>query len=339
MSAEALDRAYLISGTDRPKVRRGLARLRGRFDDQAIQTLSAEKTIDHEAASGADVVAACNALGLFAGGEGRLVIVEHVEQWKADDVKAVVAYLESPEPSTVLALVAEQALRSATLVDAMRKAGRVLAFDVPKPRELATWVRSEFERRGVTVDQESARTLVRTAGEDVTTIVSEVDKIVTWAGGERIGAGEIEALAVPVHEAAPWDLTDAWGSRDAAGVLRASERAIEQGKEPFVIALGLVSHLRLVRAAEGLAEQGLSSREIAGRLGKKTDFPVRKALANAESRSLEEREAAVVRLAALDSALKGASRLAPELELERALVDVTRPRLHVVGTPPAAGEV
>jgi hypothetical protein len=30
-------------------------------------------------------------------------------------------------------------------------------------------------------------------------------------------------------------------------------------------------------------------------------------------------------LAELDAALKGASRLAPELELERALVDVTRP--------------
>ena len=47
---------------------------------------------DHDAD---DAVAACNALGLF-GGEGRLVIVEDVEAWKAADAKAIAAYLKSP---------------------------------------------------------------------------------------------------------------------------------------------------------------------------------------------------------------------------------------------------
>jgi len=67
----------------------------------------------------------------------------------------------------------------------------------------------------------------------------------------------------------------------------------------------------------------LGTKEIASRL-KKHEFRVRKALAHAERHSREELDAAVVRLAELDAALKGASRLSAELELERALIDVTR---------------
>jgi DNA polymerase III delta subunit len=73
-----------------------------------------------------------------------------------------------------------------------------------------------------------------------------------------------------------------------------------------------------------LAEEGLRSKEVAARL-KIKEFPARKALAHAEKYSREELDAALVRLAELDAALKGASRLSAELDLERTLVAITRP--------------
>ena len=60
---------------------------------------------------------------------------------------------------------------------------------------------------------------------------------------------------------------------------------------------------------------------MASRL-RKHEFRVRKALAHADNYSRDELDAAVVRLAALDEALKGGSRLAGELELERALTEL-----------------
>jgi DNA polymerase-3 subunit delta len=333
VSAEPLRPVYLIKGTDRPKLRRALARLRARFDEGSIETLSAEKTIDREALSGPDAVDACNALGLFGGEDGRLVVVERIERWKAEDVAAIVGYLANPAPATVLALVAGEELRGSTLAEACAKAGQVLSFDVPKARDPSAWARAEFERLGAGIDPDAVRRLVEVVGDDPTTVASEIEKIATWAGGERIGVEAVEALAVPAHDSVPWELTDAWGEGDAVALLRATERALEEGKEPFVIALGLVSHLRLVGDAEALAEEGLATPDIARRLKKKTDFPIRKALAHAEARSKEERERAVVRLAALDAALKGASKLSAELELERALLDITRPRESVSRRP------
>src|SRR5438309_2532899 len=98
--ASELKPVYLLYGSDRPKIARAVRRLRERMGDDATEHLTARE------ASGVDAVAACNSLGLFVG-EGRLVIVDDAERWKAADVKDVVAYLGSPAPATVLALVAE----------------------------------------------------------------------------------------------------------------------------------------------------------------------------------------------------------------------------------------
>jgi DNA polymerase III delta subunit len=59
---------------------------------------------------------------------------------------------------------------------------------------------------------------------------------------------------------------------------------------------------------------------------KRNPYYVGKLFAQARNFSPEELRDVTLRLANLDHALKGGSRLAPELELERALVDVTRRR-------------
>ena len=82
MAATELKPAYLIVGGDRPKISRALHRLRARVGEEAVEHLSARE------ASGADAVAACNALGLF-GGSSRLVLGDDGERWEAPDAKAV----------------------------------------------------------------------------------------------------------------------------------------------------------------------------------------------------------------------------------------------------------
>ena len=78
-----------------------------------------------------------------------------------------------------------------------------------------------------------------------------------------------------------------------------------------------------MRACQTLAAEGMQAREAASRL-KVHPFAAEKAFAHAANYAPDELADAVVRLAELDLALKGGSRLAGELEFERALVDVTR---------------
>jgi DNA polymerase-3 subunit delta len=320
--ANELKPVYLITGGDRPKIQRALRRLRDRIGEDALELLSANE------AGGEDAVAACNSMGLLGGG-GRLVIVEDVDRWKAADVKAIAAYLASPAPDTVLALVAGELKKDSALGKACAKAGDVLVYDVSK-RKLPEWVATQFGERGAHVDGDAARLLVEIVGEDPEELATEVDKIATWAGGEAIGTAEIQQLAAGCAEVPGYELTDAWGRRDLAGALTACQTLLERSGDPVsrtvpaLIGL-LVAHVGRVRDCQIFSEEGLSSREAAARL-KRHPFYVEKLYAQARNYAADELREAVVRLAELDHAVKGGSRLAVDLELERALIDITRAR-------------
>ncbi len=324
--ADAPDKAvYLITGTDRPKVDTALARLRGHFESEAVELLSALET------SGEETVGLCNTGSLF--GDARLIVVGDVDGvkaergrrggWKTADVEAITEYLASPAPATVLALVAEDMKPSAALAKACAKAGAVLSYDVAK-NKLQGWVAEQFAQHGVRVEPDAVATLVQLVGEDLRALKVEVDKIATWAAGEPVGEREVSALVAPNVDVPGYELTEAWANRDVARVLALSETMFEH--EPKSrrdvaprLAGQLGSHLGRLRAMKRLAAQGVGSKEAAARL-KLNPYYAGKLYCQAETFSEDELDAAVVRLADLDGALKGTSRLAPDLELQRALV-------------------
>src|SRR5438270_8347927 len=204
MAATELKAVYLLSGSDRPKIARALRRLRDRVGDDATEQLSARET------GGADAVAACNALGLFVG-NGRLVIVDEVDRWKADDVKAVAEYLASPAPATVLALVAAELKADSALAKAVKKAaGELLTYEVQK-RRVPEWVGEQFARLGAKADRDACRALVEVVGDDLDDLSSEIDKLATWAGGDTVTIAVVEQLAVGRAETPIFSVTDAWG--------------------------------------------------------------------------------------------------------------------------------
>jgi DNA polymerase-3 subunit delta len=307
-----------MSGSDRPKIARALERLRGRFAQEAVEELSAND------ASGDDAAAACNALGLF-GGSHRLVIVHDVDVWKAPDVKAVSAYLADPAPTSVLALVGEQLRKDGPLSKACAKAGEALFFDVTK-RDLPRWVADQFSRLGAEADASACRALIDVVGDDVRALASEAEKLAAWAAGEPIDEDAVELLAAPHADTPPFAITDAWGARDLSAVLAACERALERSAEPASRVAARTSHVGRVLECQRLAAAGARPREAAERL-KLHRFVAEKAFAHGRNYGPEELGDALVVLAELDLALKGGSRLSSELELERALVAITAPRV------------
>lgn len=320
---DELKPAYLIAGTDRPKIDRAVERLRRRFAGDAVEL--------HQAAelTGEAAVAACNALGLFAA-DGRLIVVEGVEQWKAPDAKEIATYLKAPAPATTLALVGGELKKDAPLAKAVTAGkGEVLLWDVPQ-RGLQKWVSEQFALHGTKAEPEACRTLLELVGDDVYDLSSEIDKLATWAAGETVTAADVERLVAARAETTNFALTDAWGARDVAGVLQASEGMLERSGDPHSrtiprVAATLTSHVSRVARAKALDAQGVTSKDAAAAL-RAHPYYVGKLYAQARNFDPDELRRVTVRLADLDHALKGGSRLAPELELERALIEITAPR-------------
>lgn len=327
--ADAPDKpVYLITGSDRPKVETAIARLRAHFEPESIELVSALDV------SGEEAVGLCNAGSLF--GDARLILVTEIDGvkaergrrggWKAADVEAVTAYLESPAPASILALVAEELKATTALWKACEKHGRVLAYDVVK-KKLHEWVASQFRDRGARAEPDAVAALVQLVGEDLRMLKTEVDKIATWAGDEPVGEREVEALVASSVEVPIYELTEAWSVRDTARVLALSETYFERERQrrdaAAKLAGALVGHLGRLRSLKQLASEGVKPKEAGERL-KLHPFRAQKLYGQAEGFSDEELDDAVIRLAALDGALKGQSKLTPDLELQRTLVALSQ---------------
>jgi len=327
VAGSELKPAYVVSGDDRPKVEVALERLRGRFDSSAIERFVAAGG----GASGADVVAACNTGSLL--GDARLVIVTEVDGrrgdwnrltggWKAGDIDAVAQYLKAPAPGTVLCLVAEELKADSPLGKAVAKVGDVLVYAVGK--DLDAWIAKRFRESGIEIGRDACHALREIVGEEKLLLDLEIGKLVTWAHGEPLGVDEVRRLATPSREEAPWALTDAWGARDMGAALTVMENELEQRPREIPRLVGqLGGHLHKLTSMKRLLEEGVAPKDAAGKLGMKP-FPAQKLARQADGFSVEELRDASVRLARLDHALKGGSRLAPELELQLAITDLSR---------------
>jgi DNA polymerase III subunit delta len=325
----ALEPVYLITGGDRPKVETAVSRLRRHFDAGAVERVSALE------AAGADAVGLCNAGSLF--GDARLVLVDQVDGrrnadnrlvngWKAADVAAVKEYLASPAPGTVLALVGEEVRKDAPLAKAVAAGGKVLDYPVPR-RNVVQWVAARFKEAHVRAEPDACAVLVQLVGDDLRALATEVDKLATWAGGEPIGGREVEELVAATADTPTFTLTDAWASRDTAELLDAAERMLGRSAKPrrdeaARIAAALGSHATKLKTSKRLSEEGVRSADAMGALGTRSRFYADKLYEQAGNFSHEGLRRATVRLAELDLALKGGSRLAPDFELQRALIDL-----------------
>jgi DNA polymerase-3 subunit delta len=319
-SERELKPVYLFSGSDQPKIALALGRLRQRIGEDATEHLHASE------ANGEDAIAACNSLGLFVT-EARAVLVDGVEAWKSADAKEIEAYLASPAPATVLALVGEGLKKDSPLAKTVAKTGEVHFYEVAK-KDLPKWVGEQFARLGASADRDACRALVEAVGDDVGDLASEIQKLATWANGDPITQANVEELAVGPAETPIFALTDSWGRRDVAATLRATESLLDRSHRPrsgelIRIVASLVSHVGRVRKASRLADEGVRSSEIASRL-KLHPFVAEKAAKQGGNFSPDELSQATVRLAELDAGAKGGSRLPAELQLERTLVEITR---------------
>ena len=287
MSAPELKPAYLVTGNDLPKVERTLDRLRGRFDPGSIERLVVG---GRDGATGPDVIVACNSGTLLAG--ERLVLVTEVDGRRNEWGKLSGGW-KATDVEAVVEYLREPAPGTVLcLVAEQLKESSPLGKAVAKVGEVLTW-----------------------------------DKLATWAGGEPLGVEEVEQLAAPLGEGHPWDLTDAWGERDLARVLAVIEgeyrRSARPTQEPIAFAGRLSAHVTRLAKTKSLLEHGARTADVAAALGMK-EFPARKLVAQAERFSIEELRAATVRIGRLDYALKGGSKLAPDLEVQLAVADVTR---------------
>ena len=246
--------AYAAVGEDALKREAVITRLRGRLAKLGDLSFNADD-FDGETAVGADIVAACNTMPFAS--PVRLVYVRNAEKLKKADAEELVAYLVSPNESTVLALDAEKLAKNTRLYKAVAKLGSKAVIDCapPKSWELPKRVRAMATGHGIVLTEGGASALVELVGENTVHLDNELKKIaLAHSGSDAVGEREIRALVARTSEVKPWDFTAAFAERNlpkCLGLLAAMESA-----SPHALIAMCATRIRELMAAQSMVRRG-----------------------------------------------------------------------------------
>jgi DNA polymerase-3 subunit delta len=245
---------YLIVGSDRPKVRRAVQRLRRRVVAESgsdINVASFEVESNNTGAALRAVIDAAATPGFALG--TRLLLVSNAHHFKVKERKELIAYIHDPMPGTCLALEGEKWAKDDALYKTVMKTGDVLSFDLPKKYEMAGWVRERAAAKRLPMSAAVARHLLDVCGEDPghsERLEREIEKLATYCRGGDAAPEDVDAVCTPDDEARIFDLMDAVGHRDRTRAFVLLETIFASGDPSEDANRVLYSLLRHVRKLE-----------------------------------------------------------------------------------------
>jgi DNA polymerase-3 subunit delta len=322
----ALKPAYLIHGDDHGRIAERRANLRTLAEREGGP--GGVEVLEGEAATPDSAARALSAM-TFALGH-RVVIVDGVERWKDAEIKgALAAALADLPPATTVAFFAREDGRAkapAALGKAVKAAGGDVREEASlKPRALPKWVVGEARRLGLELDAEAAQALVAMVGERQQRLLRELEKLAIERGeGARLGLDEVQDAAAHSAQRQVWSLVDALVARDRPASLRAFLTLRAQGEAmPRLLPL-MARRLRDVLAVAARLEAGEAPREVKASL-RMGSWAADRRIGEARGADPEALRRALVALADLELATRGASELADDTVALRAIDEIAAP--------------
>ena len=265
---------YLLTGSDRPKIDTALARLRAPLRAGGDRARECARHVGRRPRSPCATPEACSAMRgssssrASTGGATRTAASKGAGRPR--DIDVISAYLASPAPATVLALVGEDVGKTTALWKALREGGR-------RPRVCrGEEGDSGLGRRAVSRSAVSkpSRRPVRcssssSAGKTCTRSRGRSTSSRPGPRASRSASARSSSCARPLAEVPIFALTDAWAARDAARTLEASETILERESKPrrdtaARLAGALGRHLEPPAArSSGSRGEGVRSKEAA----------------------------------------------------------------------------
>ncbi len=198
----------------------------------------------------------------------RLVVVRQVQDANVALLESLLAYVQSPCPSTVLALVGEKMPsasggvdRGLRIVNAVKKTGIVLKLD-GEGVDPAAFAAARATERGARIDRDAAQLLSEFTGGELALVAADVDKCADYVGqGGTITRAVVEEVCASTAEADVWALTDAIVSRDLDRGLDTLHHLLEDGEAPHKLLGSVAWQLRQVLALQDALRRGLSERD------------------------------------------------------------------------------
>lgn len=163
----------------------------------------------------------------------------------------LIFYQETVEPSTA------KSSKAMSVISAVRAVGVAAKLDRRGTQGLAALVSSGAKRRGCLISPDTARYLVSFVGDDMNTLLNELEKVCAYAGGGEILRRHIDEACVPTVEAAVFDMVKAIVAGNADRAYELLDILISRKTEPVALMGPMISvYADMYRAKVCIASGG-----------------------------------------------------------------------------------
>ena len=216
------------------------------------------------------VFTACESVSMFS--SEQVVVVRKCEVLKADEMKSLAKWL-SHKPSCKLLLEFSKLDARGELFKALKTAGTIEKYDVPKQYKMTEWIAaaipSHFKKA---IDPEASNYLAEALGTDTKLVCEEVEKILLFApDAPKITLDLVKTMVVPQRELVAYEIQESFGKRDPKEYTRKLNEMLNNGVNAVQIVASLYSYTLDLLNTASLSAKGMSPKDIATKLGK-NDF-------------------------------------------------------------------
>jgi len=201
--------------------------------------------------------------------ERRVVLIKGADDFVSKNRPLLENYFDKPCPTGTLILTVTSWNANTKLAKKLGKVGKLISVTGPKPWQLPVRLtKYAGDAHGKKLTREAGMLLIELAGDDLSRLYSEIDKLALFAGTEKaITARHVESLIGHNRLFNAFAVIDAI---TAGAVAQAIERlrkmfAADKSAE-FSVVGAFAFHLRRMFNAKTMLEKGLGKNEIAKKL-------------------------------------------------------------------------
>ena len=194
-----------------------------------------------------------------------------------------------------------------SFVKTLKKLGNAIEFTPQSQSLLASWIRRHFEALGKSISQQNCEKLIFTAGELMTRLVPEIEKLAAGAPGDEITSADIDRLVQRIPEASVFEMTDRLAERnyDAAAALLAE--LLQSGEHPIMLLALIGGQMRKLYVARVALDEKKDRNFVMTACNLKMPFMAEKLLRSAPGFSAAQLAYAVALCAECDYRMKSSS--------------------------------
>ena len=192
----------------------------------------AEKDLNFHLFSGlensvSEILAACLSFPMLA--DKKMVIVKDFDKLKIDNKDNFLKYVQHPQPSTVLVLIAERLSNIKFHLDIMNLASSIKCRSLSN-EEIYNWTNAKFRKANIKANKACIAFLIENIGNNLLRLNLEIEKIINYIGPEKsLTLDIVSQLTGFTRDVNIFNFQRSLASRNLSASLKIGLQLIEQG--------------------------------------------------------------------------------------------------------------